>query len=115
MSGLLTVDPKKRLTATQLLKMPWVMGKASDRKFGTEHAHRMVVFQARKKMRQGINLVRAVNRFARLLKNLALNDGPVVRRGSLRQKEGEKEGKEKDRDGKDKEKEKEKEAKDQKL
>lgn len=74
--GLLTVDPRKRLTPAQVLQHPWVAGEgiASKKAFSKEHGTRMRTLQARKIMRRGVRSIIAVNRFARSLQTVIIND-----------------------------------------
>ena len=63
---LLTVDPEKRCTCDELLVHPWIAGdKASDKKFGSHHQKRLREFNARRKLRKGINMIIAVNKLTR--------------------------------------------------
>lgn len=63
---LLTVDPEKRCTCDELLSHPWIAGdKASDKKFGSHHQKRLREFNARRKLRKGINMIIAVNKLTR--------------------------------------------------
>jgi len=60
---LLTVDPAKRLTAPELLKHPWITGGASTKSFGSEHAKRLMMMQARRRLRKGVQMIIAINKF----------------------------------------------------
>jgi calcium/calmodulin-dependent protein kinase I len=61
---LLCVDPKKRYTAKQVLAHPWIAGNAaSDKQFGKKHTQRLRALIARRKLRKGIHLIMAVNKF----------------------------------------------------
>ncbi|CEO99397.1 Protein kinase domain-containing protein [Plasmodiophora brassicae] len=65
-SRLLTVDPKKRATCDEVLSHPWIAGnKATDKKLGPHHQKKMREFNARRKLRRGINMVIAVNKLTR--------------------------------------------------
>jgi len=62
---LLTVDPKKRFTAKDVLAHAWISGNAaSSKQFGAAYAKRVKALQARKKLRKGINMIIAINKFS---------------------------------------------------
>jgi len=67
---LLTVDPKKRYTAKQVLAHPWIAGSAgvSTKAFGAGHAERFALLQARRKLRRAVQSIIAVNKFSRVLR-----------------------------------------------
>jgi len=69
---LLTVDPKKRYTAKQVLAHPWIAGSAgvSAKAFGGGHAERFALLQARRKLRRAVQSIIAVNKFSRVLRYL---------------------------------------------
>jgi len=69
---LLTVDPKKRYTAKQVLSHPWIAGSAgvSNKAFGAGHAERFALLQARRKLRRAVQSIIAVNKFSRVLRVL---------------------------------------------
>lgn len=70
-SGLLTVNPKTRLTPAKVMAHPWVSGDAaSDKKFSDEHNNRFKTLQARRILRRGVRSIIAVNRFSRQLQHL---------------------------------------------
>jgi len=76
--GLLTVDPKLRLTCEKTLKHPWIAGEVSDAAFDKSHAQRLQMLQARAKLRRGVQSIIAVNRFARGLGNwIQVSDDPT--------------------------------------
>lgn len=63
---LLVVDPKKRLTAQQVLDHPWVRSDvATNQAFSNDHLEQMKRTQARTKLRRGVQLILAVNKFRR--------------------------------------------------
>jgi serine/threonine protein kinase len=62
---LLTVNPKRRYTAEQSLKHPWISGNAAPaRKFGGGHTQRIKLLQARRTLRRAVQTIIALNRFA---------------------------------------------------
>jgi len=62
---LLTVNPKRRYTAEQALKHPWISGNAAPaRKFGGGHTQRIKLLQARRTLRRAVQTIIALNRFA---------------------------------------------------
>ena len=64
----LQVDPTKRYTAAQVLAHPWVGGKdVSVKAISGGHIKRLIVLQARRRLRKGIQMMIAVNRFARVI------------------------------------------------
>jgi len=69
-SGLLTVDPKKRSSPEDLLSMSWVTGDASKADFGGKFTKRIRLVQAKTKFKEGVRAVIALNRFARQLRRL---------------------------------------------
>lgn len=49
-----------------MLSHPWIAGnKATDKKLGPHHQKKMREFNARRKLRRGINMVIAVNKLTR--------------------------------------------------
>lgn len=61
---LLQVNPKKRLTAVQVLEHPWISGNAApSRAFGGGHTQHLKLLQARKKFRHAVRTIIALNRF----------------------------------------------------
>lgn len=67
-AGLLTVDPKKRLTPQGILDHPWVSGgKASAKAIGGGHANRMKLLQARATLRRSVRTIIAMQRFSSAL------------------------------------------------
>lgn len=65
--ALLTLDPKKRPTAADVLKHKWVTSKdTSTTKLGDRHMRNFRLHQARQKMRRAIDFVLAMNRFRRM-------------------------------------------------
>jgi len=65
---LLTVNPKKRYTAEQVLAHPWITGQTSDKKFHGSHNERLKQLQARRKLRRGVQMVMAVNKFSAMFR-----------------------------------------------
>jgi len=61
---LLTVNPRRRLTAEGALRHPWINGNAApSRKFGGGHTQRLRLLQARRKFRRAVRSIIALNRF----------------------------------------------------
>jgi len=61
---LLTVNPRRRLTAEGALRHPWISGNAApSRKFGGGHTQRLRLLQARRKFRRAVRSIIALNRF----------------------------------------------------
>jgi hypothetical protein len=59
--GLLTVDPKKRLTGEQVLTHVWIAGdNVSTKAFGAGHGQRLKLLQARRILRRTVRSVIAV-------------------------------------------------------
>jgi len=74
--GLLTVDPKKRLTGEQVLKHPWVVGiGVSTKSFGDAHATRIKTLQAKRILRRAVRTIIAINKFSAALRAIA--DAPT--------------------------------------
>jgi len=68
---LLTLDPKKRYSAKQVLSHPWIAGSAAPAKaFGPEYSERFALLQARRKLRRAVQSIIAVNKFSRVLRAL---------------------------------------------
>jgi len=62
---LLCVDPKKRYTAQQVLQHPWIAGTAAPTKqLGDKYNKRLKTLQARRRLKKGVNMVMAINKFA---------------------------------------------------
>lgn len=75
--GLLTVDPRKRLTGKQVLEHPWIAGKeASTKSFGAGHTLRLKTMQARRVLRRAVRSIIAINKFSYALRAIA--DGKAV-------------------------------------
>jgi calcium/calmodulin-dependent protein kinase I len=68
-SLLLTVNPKKRITAEGVLAHPWIVGQISEKKFQSSHNDRLRQLQARRKLRRGVQMVLAVNKFSSLFRD----------------------------------------------
>lgn len=65
---LLTVNPKKRYTAQQVLKHKWVLeGQASTKLFSGKHAERLKLLQAKRVLRRVVKTIIALNRFANFI------------------------------------------------
>jgi len=68
---LLTVDPKKRLTAVQMADHPWISeGKASTKQLGGRHTQLIAVIQARKILKRAIHMIIAANKFSHMFQRL---------------------------------------------
>lgn len=66
---LLTVNPKLRYTAKQVLQHPWISGgKASTKLLDSGNIQRLKILQAKRRMRTCVRKIIALNRFARALK-----------------------------------------------
>jgi len=65
---LLTVNPKKRYTAEQVLQHPWIINQTSDKKFHDSHIERLKQMQARRKLRRGVQMVMAVNKLSAMFR-----------------------------------------------
>jgi len=61
--GLLTVDPAKRLTATQVLAHPWVKGKEAKTTQLPGMTVQLSMLQARRKLKRAVRTIMAVNKF----------------------------------------------------
>jgi serine/threonine protein kinase len=71
---LLCVDPAKRLTAQQVLQHPWICGSAARTKqFSADHTRRLLMMQARRRLRKGVQTIIAINKFSDVL-TLMAND-----------------------------------------
>lgn len=67
---LLQVDPKKRLTAEEVLKHPWVQGSTAKKEaFPSSHTLRLKLLQARRKLKRTVRSIMAINKFAHALDN----------------------------------------------
>lgn len=65
-SKLLEVNPEKRLSCDQLMQHPWIGGdEATDNDLGKGFRDRLSRFNARRKLRRGINIIIAVNKLVR--------------------------------------------------
>jgi len=65
---LLTVDPKGRITAEEVLQHPWVRGTtAKGMTFGSSHTLRLKLLQARRKLKRTVRSIMAINKFAHAL------------------------------------------------
>jgi len=64
----LQVDPNKRFSASQVLHHPWVGGlDVSTKAIAGGYSKRLIVLQARRRLRRGILMIHAINRFARVI------------------------------------------------
>jgi len=72
---LLTLDPKKRLTAVKMMDHPWIAeGKASTTKFRSQHTQLIAVIQARKILKRAVHMIIAANKFSNMFtKMIAAN------------------------------------------
>jgi len=69
---LLCVDPKKRYTAKQVLTHPWIAGSvASTKQIGDKHIKRLKALQARRRLKKGVNMIMAVNKFSLAFSSVA--------------------------------------------
>ena len=60
---LLTVDPRQRYTAAQVLQHPWITGGASSKPLSEGHTQRLMMLQARRRLRKGVQMIIAINKF----------------------------------------------------
>ena len=60
---LLTVDPRHRYTAAQVLQHPWITGGASSKPLSEGHTTRLMMLQARRRLRKGVQMIIAINKF----------------------------------------------------
>jgi len=65
--GLLTVNPKKRWSPTDLLAKEWVTGSASSTAFGGDYNKQFHLTRGKVQLRKGVKAVIAINRFVRSL------------------------------------------------
>jgi len=84
---LLCVNPKKRFTAEQVLSHPWITGATSDKKFHGSHNERLKQLQARRKLRRGVQMILAVNKFSHMFRHDS-GSGPAARPGQRVEKKG---------------------------
>lgn len=71
-SGLLTVNPKHRLTPQGVLDHPWISGgRASDKTFGADYNRRLAVLQAKATFRKTVRTIIAIRRFSNALNSVA--------------------------------------------
>jgi len=69
--SMLTVDPKKRFTAKQVLQHPWISGEsASSKPLAQGHGQRLRLLQARGRLRRVVRTLIAINKFAFQLKGM---------------------------------------------
>jgi len=69
-SGLLTVSPQARWTPEKLMETSWVTGDASTKDIGGGNIERLRLTVAKRRLRQVVRSVIALNRFARALKRI---------------------------------------------
>lgn len=78
---LLTVDPAQRATAAQVLAHPWIAGsEASTKPLGGDYNKRLMMLQARRRLKKGVQMIIAINKFSNLLDALK-NEPDDVRHG----------------------------------
>jgi serine/threonine protein kinase len=66
----LQVDPTKRYTASQVLAHPWVGGKdVSTKAIAGGYSKRLIVLQVKRRLRKAIQVITAINRFARAIED----------------------------------------------
>lgn len=69
-SGLLTVNPKNRLTPQGVLDHPWISGgKASAKAFSGDYTQRLALLQAKATLRRSVRTIIAIHRFTSALNN----------------------------------------------
>jgi len=84
--SLLCVDPKKRFSAKQVLNHPWIAGNAaSSKQFGDKHTKRLKALQARRRLKRGVQLIIAVNKFS-----LVFSGGTIAEGSSNNEEKAEK-------------------------
>ena len=67
---LLCVDPLKRYSATDVLRHPWVGGEnVSTKALCTGYSKRLIVLQCRRRLRRGVKVLLAINRFTSALQD----------------------------------------------
>jgi len=67
-SGLLTVNPKNRLTPQGVLDHPWISGgKASNKAFSGDYHRRLLILQAKATLRASVRTIIAIRRFNQAL------------------------------------------------
>jgi len=67
---LLCVDPQKRYTATDVLRHPWVGGEnVSTKALCSGYSKRLIVLQCRRRLRRGVKVLLAINRFTSALQD----------------------------------------------
>jgi calcium/calmodulin-dependent protein kinase I len=72
---LLCVDPAKRATAKQVINHSWISGSsASNKQFSTIHMKRLQMLQARRRLRKGVQMIIAINKFANMFEQIRLED-----------------------------------------
>jgi len=68
---LLTVNPDQRATAKQVLEHPWISGnQASSAPLGSDYNKRLMMLQARRRLKKGVQMIIAVNKFSTMLDSL---------------------------------------------
>ena len=77
---LLTVDPRHRLTAAQVLQHPWITGGASSKPLSEGHTTRLMMLQARRRLRKGVQMIIAINKFGQCHASMT---HPALERGTM--------------------------------
>lgn len=68
---LLTVDPAQRYTAKQVLEHPWISGTtASAKPLGSDYSKRLMMLQARRRLKKGVQMIIAINKFSSMLETM---------------------------------------------
>lgn len=72
-TGLLCVEPAKRMTPAQLLAHPWIAGAgvASAKPLAGDYGQRMQLLTLKRKLRRGVKCILALNKFKKALESLA--------------------------------------------
>jgi serine/threonine protein kinase len=65
---LLTVNPDQRATAKQVLEHPWISGnQASTAPLGADYNKRLLMLQARRRLKKGVQIVIAANKLSMMV------------------------------------------------
>jgi len=76
---LLTVDPEKRFTAAQVLSHAWIGGSAaSSAPLSADFSKKLMMFQARKRLKKGVQMIIAINKFSNMLESIKNSDGAAA-------------------------------------
>lgn len=71
---MLTLDPKKRATAKQVMAHPWISGGlASSKALGGDYVQRIKLMQAKRRLRRAVQVIIAVNKFSSVFKHMIEN------------------------------------------